>query len=209
MMRNIVLILMLAFMVLLSGCNIVGALLYPIFGGTSKKVDAEYEGLEGKKIAIFMIAGSNIEYEYSMEMRNLPLTAANLIGKHVKDVSFVDANEIWKDKFSNETEWISKPISTLAKQFGAERVIYIEFYDFTIYAENSINLLQGQARATVKIYEIDSDQPDRIVHETRITTEYFSEPRLKNPEQESRVRSGIVAKFADELAKKFYDHKTE
>jgi len=191
----------------LGGCKALGYPLYVLFGMDQKKVKAEYKNLEGKKIGVFVVSRPGIDFEYPQAPMNVALACAYVIGQHVKDVSFVDQEKI-QDFQMEDLNWLSMPSSQLGKKFGADRVIYIDMYEYSIYEENSVNLLRGRISADVRIFETDGG--DDPAYKTQITVR---RPEKYPVAMSNSVIGGLqqqtMLAFAEELAKKFYDHKVK
>ena len=189
------------------GCNLLELPLYAIFGKSSKNVKAEYRGLQGQKVAIVIATGPAVDFEYPYARMNVALASQQLITQDVRKVEFVDQEEI--EKFQQENlDWASVPISDIAKKFGAQRVLYLDLYQFTMYEESSINLLRGQATAAVQVYETDQDNADQAAYRSEISVRYpENNPVAMSDAALQKVQFNTTRNFAEQLARKFYDHK--
>jgi hypothetical protein len=191
----------------IGGCNYLAYPAYVLFGGNEKKVKAAYKNLKGKKIAIFVVSRPAFDFEYPYASMNIGLACAHTISKHVKDVTFVEQDKIQDFQLEN-LDWLSMPVSQIAKRFDAERLIYIDLYEFTMYEQGSITLVRGQVSADVRIYEMDSPAPDNETYKTEI--KILVPPNAPVPASEESlyaINQQSIMTFAEELAKIFYDHK--
>jgi hypothetical protein len=189
------------------GCNWFQLPLYAIFGQTHTNVKAEYTALAGKKIAIVIATGPSTNFDYPQARTNITLAIIQTITKHVKNVQFVDRAEI--EKFQKENlDWGALSMGNIARRFGAQRVLYLDLYQFTMYEPNSINLLRGNIAAAMSVYEADSANPDRQAYHTNVEIVYpENQPvPLSGPAMKS-VQYNAIVLFADQVARKFYDHK--
>jgi len=192
---------------LLGGCNWWEFPAYVLFGKTHEKVKAEYKHLEGKRVAIIIAGLPAIDFEDPYARMDLGLASAELIRQEVKKVQFVEQEKI--ERFQQENlDWISMPMSEIGNKFGADRILYIELMQFTTVEPESINLVRGRVWSQVSIYEVDSPQPNVPVCETEIQIVYPEQGPLPMSDTALlETRQGIIVLYAQELSRKFHDHK--
>ena len=204
-MRKFNCVVLLAAAMLLGGCNILEWPLYVLFGQSTSKVKAEYTGLKNQRIAIIVATGPGINFEYPYARTNVALASAQVISKHVKKAQFVDQDKIEAFQMEN-LSWATLPVETIALKFNATRILYLDLYHFTMHEENSVHLLRGQIRSSARIYEIDGD--GKVVYQTEISVKWPKHgPRPMSEATLARLQMETIVKFAERLARKFYDHK--
>ena len=193
----------------LSGCNLLTYPVYILFGQTKQSVKAEYRGLTGKKIAIVVAGQPAIEFEQPYARMDLALVSAQAVSDHVKDVTFSDQDRI--DRFQRESlDWYSVEISEIARKFDAEVVLYIDLIQFTTAEIDSINLLRGRIWGQVSVYDMSAANPDSPEYETEVQVIYPEQMPLPISDSASiAVRQNTLLMFAEELDRKFYEHKKE
>ena len=203
-MRKLVLLLVLMFV---AGCNLLEHPLYVLFGQTSKKVKAEYAGLRGKKTVIFVATGPGVDFEYPGARMNLALATADVLSQHVKDAEFVDARMV--DTFQREDlDWLSLPMAELGEKFSADLVLYLDMIEFTLAEPESINLLRAYVTADIRVYEMDSANPNKPNYQTEISITYPEQgPLPMSDVAMQRVMYRSIGLFAEELSYVFYDHR--
>jgi len=191
----------------LSGCNILAYPAYVLFGQSEKKVKAEYTGLEKQTTLIFVVTNPAIDFEYPYTGLNITLASADRIAKQVEDTRFADPEAV--DKYQREKiDWLSFPIAEIGQHFQASRVLYIDMVQFTMREEDSLNLLRAHIAADIRMYEIDSLTSDEPAYQTDLEVLYPKlGPSLFSDEAHAMIYQQSIALFAEELAKKFYDHK--
>ncbi len=204
MFRTIILILTALCM---TGCNILAYPAYVLFGQPDKKVKAEYTGLEKQTTVIFVVTNPAIDFEYPYTGLNIALATADRIKKNVKTAQFVDPESV--DNYQREKiDWLSIPISEIGQHFQAARVLYIDLVQFTMREEDSINLLRANIAADIRVYEMDSATPNEPAFQTDVEVVYPKlGPSLFSDEAHAMIYQESIALFAEDLAKKFYDHK--
>jgi len=207
-MRKISLLsLALALIFSVSGCNYLTWPVYVLFGQSNKKVKAEYPGLKNQKTALIVATTPAVDFEYPYIRNDLALGITNVLSQHIKGIKFIPQEKI--DAFISENlDWVSLPISQIAARFDAQRILYLDLYEFTLREPESVNLLRGRISAAVRVYEIDSPQPDQPVYQTELSNVYpESGPTFYSDTALMMVRQRTLPPFVDQLARKFYDHK--
>jgi hypothetical protein len=192
-----------------AGCGLADFSAYALFGGHKYKVEAEYHGLEGQTIAVIVAGQPGLEFDYPFARANLHMALVQQLGKHVKDSKFVNYNEI--EELQNDTlRWISTSMFDMGQAIQADRILYVDLILYTLTADNSVNLLQGQVVADVRVYEIDGPQPEKAVYETEMEIAYpEGAPRLRSGSAERTIELRTIAHFTAALTEKFYDHRKE
>ncbi len=200
-------LILLPVMLWLCGCNMLEWPAYVLFGKKNETVQAEYTGLKGKKTAILVSSGPGINYEYPYARTNIALAVAQMTEKHVKKVEFIEQEKVETYQLEN-LDWVARPKTSVAAELDAERIIYLDLYQYTMTEPGSVNLLQGQIRAGVSIYAADAEKPNLPVYTTEVGVswpEHGAEPA--GGEALSRIQLQSIVRFADALSKKFYDHQ--
>ena len=193
--------------VFLGGCNVLEYPIFILFGAKSKKVKAEYTELAGKNIAIMIAGRPAIDFEYPYARLDLGLAAAQSIGQHVKGTSFVDQEKI--NTYQREDiDWYSLPISEIGKKFDSERIVYLDVLQFSMTEINSVNLLRARIDAELRVYDMESVEPDIDVYASEISIVYPEHaPRAMSESARMEIQRQSILLFAETLAQKFYDHK--
>lgn len=190
-----------------SGCGIIDYTSYVLFGSSESKVKARYEGLANKKVLILLNTQAGIEYSYPQTRINLILACQKILNANIETISFCD-HEAVENFIMRELDWISMPTSTLAKRFGAERVVYVDLYKFTLQDSDSIGIYQGQVSCDVKIYETESQSPNKPVKNFSFNLKYpENHPVAATPENKYLVLEGTIKQTSYEICKNFFDYK--
>ena len=96
----------------------------------------------------------------------------------------------------------------IAAKFDAQRILYLDLIQFASRETDSVNLLRGRIWAQVRVYEIDSADPEKVAYETEVQVIYPEQaPTPISDNARIAVRQGSINLFAQELARKFYTHK--
>ncbi len=202
-------VVILAAILMLSGCNALQYPAYVLFGGSKVKVKAEYEGLTGQSTALMLISRPGIDFEFPLAKIELALAANSLLAAKIEGCTLVDQQKV-DDIQQTNLDWMSMPFSQLGDKLQANRIVYVDLIQFTMNETDGSGLLRGRLVAAVSVYEIDGKSPDGPVYETEIavTLPKYGPTFMNNGTLEKFYRM-VIDKFALELARKFYDHKVK
>lgn len=192
---------------MVGGCNLLEFPTYVLFGQSEKKVEAEYEGLRGKHTAIVITTNPGVAFAYPGATYNLALASAYMMKEHVKGVTFVEQEQI--DRFQREDlNWSRISMGELGERFGAERIVYMDLVTFTLQEPQSVNLLRGRVIADVRVYEMEAERTEEPAYQTEIAVTYpEANPVPVAGGSTAQIQRQTILRFADTLAKRFYDHK--
>ncbi len=198
-------------MLLSSGCNLVTYPLYALNAGRTRKVSAEYKGLSGKKVCVWVWADESLLFNYPSIRLDIASHARYFIMQSIKDIRFVKPSTVanyQRSQYGAET----MPIVSVGKHFGADVVLFIQVMDFRTRPPTSPSLFQGFLNAHCSLYDCTGNLP--IQSEKRklwsgIIQIVYPERRLMDISQTNdlAMRSTLLKLFGDKLAKKFYDHQ--
>jgi hypothetical protein len=189
-----------------SGMRYLGYLAAPEPG--SKKVPAEFTGLEGRRVAIVIFADQRVQYENPQARLTLGSVVRAKMNEHLKNVSVVDPAKVVRYQDEN-AHWETLDKAELAKQFGADFVLYITLVEYSTREIGSIDLYRGRITAQCGLYEAGkSDEEGRVWSCDRIAVVYPEAAPVGVPGESGRsVREAAERLWADALVKKFYEHK--
>ncbi|MBN1845898.1 MAG: hypothetical protein JW810_09460 [Sedimentisphaerales bacterium] len=190
-----------------AGCNWLEYPFFLLFGQTHENVKAEYTALADTRVAIVVAGLPAIEFEYPYARTDLALAAASVIRSKVDNVQFVEPETV--EQFQRENlDWIGMPMADIARRFDVQRILYLELMQFATLEPESVNLVRGRIWTQASVYETDSDRPNLPAYETEIQVVYPEQaPLPMSDSTRQAVRQQMVLMYADELAKRFYDHK--
>lgn len=198
---------------LCQGCGLVGY----VAATVPKSVDAQYSGLAKQKIAIMVWADRGVRIDYP----NLQLDLANAVQADL--IAKTDESSLSKAEFPWEARSVlrfqrehpeleARSITEWAHRIsGITRVIYVEVPDFSTRSGTAVQLLKGGLTANVKVLEVGSTGPSKIVYEKQNIQVYYP-PKSKEGVvdiAENIIYRGTINGAALELAQLFYPHVIE
>lgn len=137
------------------GCIGVGAhLLYWMQGN---RIDPEYEGLEGKRVAVVVMSDA-APYGPDVSTQILAQTVRRQLATQIKKIDLVSRNEI--ETWTDTNNWDQIDYMEIGKGVNADLVIAIELAGYNI--QQSAALYRGSTRYSVQVYDLKNANDPRI-----------------------------------------------
>ncbi len=173
-----------------------------------KTVPAEFSDLDGHRVVIVIFADQRVQYEHPRARLTLAAAIRAEMKERLKGVSVTDPAKVWQYQ-NDHAAWEMVERSELAKQFGADYVLYVALLEYATREVGSVNLYRGRITAECSLYQAGmSDQEGRVWHCDRLAVVYPESGPSGIPDETDRtVRQEAERLLADALVKKFYDHK--
>ena len=183
-------------LLLTTGCSMLPALAWVIH---PEDVPAEFEGLNGKRVAVICRATS-LEYAHPTVSRELGVRVAALLQKHGRKIQVVDERELadWVDKH----DW--HDYQEVGRALKADYVVGMDLERFEL--SRGSTLLQGQADVRLAVYDVKNNaktwEPAR-----QLSVKYPpNSPYAAADRQEDDFRRQFLGVLADRVARHFYDY---
>lgn len=198
-------------LLLATGCN----LLLPaaFVGDHRKKVLAEFDKLPRTRTAVLVWARAETRFDYPQIQFELSSYITEMLGAKLNEgesrLDLVDPRDI-ADFLQREPSAANSP-SKVGKQFNADYVVFVELSRFQIRDADSPQLLRPRVEAAVSVHDIRAN-PDRTSRYelTPVTTTYDDgRPVLLTGTNAQGVRVETYRIFAEQVARKFYDHTVD
>ncbi len=182
------------------GCRTVLTTAAYLIKGTN--VDADYDGLKDKKVAIVCRPVTNLTYRNPSVAKELAREVGILLRENVPKIKVIDQRKVteWADQ--RDSDWTE--FTEVGEALEADMVVGIELQEFTIYRGQT--LYQGKANVTVSIYDC-TDGGQAVFEKTLPQSLYppnIGIPTSERPEAE--FRREFVRVLADQIARHFYAH---
>lgn len=188
--------------------------------------DHQYTGLAGQSIAVMVWTDWQTRTEYSriqLDLARATQTRLEQIyvkGDPKKDEKKADAkkeespavefiNPASVVRFQRERpETEGQPIVKIAPRLGVTRVVYVEVENLDAHAPQSIMLLKGSAKATLRVVEVAPDGTATVAfEESGISVNYPpNAPEGVIPDDKRTVRTiyeGTIARLAEAIGVRF------
>jgi hypothetical protein len=162
-------------------------------------VDAEFEGLKGKRVAVICRATS-LEYAHPTVSRDLAVRVAALLQEKLRKVEIVDERELadWVDKH----DW--DDYREVGRALKADMVVGIDLERFEL--SRGSTLLQGQADVRLAVYDVKEGA--KVWEPSRLVSVKFppNSPYAAADRQEDDFRRQFLGVLAERVARHFYEY---
>lgn len=195
-----------------SGC-VVGAFI----GGMAESyrrtstyaVAADYEGLQDKSYAVAVygdrvLQGANptllprLTNRISLRLADPALTGAS---------GFVPAQSVLEVQFSHP-DWAGWSYERLAEEFGVQRLIVVEIYEYRLNEPGNAYLWDGLIAAKVGVVEADGPIPNEFSYSKDIQVRFPNETGMGPTDfNRQQVQAGLEQRFVDRVTWLFFEHQ--
>jgi len=194
-----------------SGCTFIGGAMESYRETSTRSIEAEYLGLEGKTFAVVVTAERSIQadhpslVDYLTGQMTTRLAASNNLPRAG---GFVPAGQVLKYIYSNPG-WTAKPYSDVAKDLGGvERLVVIEVVEFRLHDPGNQYLWEGLAGGTISVIETDSVLADDVSFQKAVTVD-FPDKQGFGPNELTgmTVRTELARRMLDRASWLFFTHE--
>jgi len=182
-------------------------------GEHRKKISAEFDKLAGKRVAVLVWTEPATLFDYRFARIELATYVSDKLRTELqqrqKATQVVDARDV-EDFLQRNVDAQVDPYA-VGRKFEADYVIYLEVLKFQMRNPREPQFLTGRIDASVTVHDIraDPDQlrryelsPVRCIHPE-------GSPVLLSRTNAPLVREATYRKFAEQVARKFYEHTVE
>jgi hypothetical protein len=193
-------------MLLVGGC---GRLSYFFWPFQTKTIPAEFEGLKDHTVAVVIFASETTQYEYPWAVMNLSAMISSNIVANVEGAKAISPQKISAYQRKN-LHWMEMDKTKLCKALKADYVLYVSLIEFSTAEKGYIDTLRGTVNGEISIYDGSKREDDaRIWISDNLIVKFPEVAIMRTARNEAGIRSGVLRKFSDELAKKFYTYKVD
>jgi hypothetical protein len=163
-------------------------------------VDAEYEGLEKKRVVVVCRPVADLTFSSPTVDRKLAQEIGRLLQQNVKKIQVVPQRDV--GEWADENLW--NDYVEVGQALNADIVVGIDLYDFSILLDQT--LYQGKANAAVRVFDcktggdplFERDLP-QLVYPPNVGIPTSDRP-------ESAFRREYIHALADQIGRYFYEH---
>jgi len=174
----------------------------------TKEVEAEHH-LESERLVIVPYAGTDVLFTYPTVPIEISQALVNEVGKNLGDRVETIVHPVQVVRWQESTlDWPNMSLVEIGRHFQADTVLYVELERYTMVEERSANLFRGRAKARVQVVKVESEH--NPVYSTTVETVVPEDRPVSVLETGERlIRQATNRLFAEEVVRKFYDHKVE
>jgi len=194
-----------------AACNLLTPFIF--LGEHKKKILPEFDKLAGHKVAVLVWTDPATLFDYPHARFELATYIADKLyaetSQRKLNVDVVDSRDV-EDFIQQRPDGQNDP-AAVARKFEADFVIYLEVVRFQVRDPSQPQFLQGRIDASVAVFDVRSDRRMGQRFElTPVQTIYPDKaPILMSATNSSVVRETTYRKFAEEVARKFYEYSVD
>ncbi len=163
-------------------------------------VKAEFEGLEGKRVAVVTLTDSS-QYSDDVSARMLSRRVSEILQTKIKNIELVREDEVqqWRDTKG----WDAIEFIDIGRGVKAEKVVAIEMTNLKL--RDGATLYRGRAEVTTTVYDVESR-----TEEFRRHLEEFTYPetagQYTSETTEAKFRALYLSVLAARIARFFHSY---
>jgi hypothetical protein len=195
----------------LPGCGIVGAVggvIENVRRESTRTVEPEYTGIEGKSYAVLVTADRGIQADHPGLLEHL----TNRIDERLRQFAKAGGRVPPEDTLrwlSDNPRWPAMPRARLAEALGKpDRLILVELTEYRLNDPGNQYLWDGVAAGTVTVFETDGTRAERPAFRKAIEVKFpGKEGYGPNDLTTEQVTSALALRFIDRSSWLFYTHE--
>lgn len=200
-----------AALLLLAGCNLLTPLVF--VGDHKKRIPAEFDKLGGSRVAVAVWLDQAVLFDYPHARFELATYIGDKLnaelGQRKQAIEVVDPRDVEDFVQKNYSARVDPDL--IGRKFNADYVIYVEVVRFQFRDPRHPQLLRGQIDSSVAVHHVKAS-PDRSrrFELAPVQCVYPDKgPVTMSATNSPLIREATYRKFAEEVARKFYEHTVE
>ena len=203
-------LMLLAAALALSGCQAVGFVAQGVEEvAPPPRVEAEYKGLKGQRVAVLVDADLGIMFEHPQAQVEVCQALSERLAAKVPNVTVRQAQDVIA--FQNENiYWNTATYSELADRLNVNRLVLVELTEYRLHEPGNVNIWQGAMQGRIAVAETDGQTPDDRDYATMISAKYPPDKPLGAIDADQQViRKATLDIFTRRAVNKFHEHTEE
>ena len=199
-MRRLAAVLVVVLVLPASGC--IGLLAQMAYWSGSGDKPAEYEGLEGKRVAVICVSESS-SFGLGTDSLYLSCAVGSLLKQNIKEVTLVRSDEIadWIDRH----DWNEMDFAEVGRGVEADMVVAIELSAFSLYEGQT--LFRGRADVRVRVLDLKAGGGEVFSRRMAEITFPSNAAYPTTDSSENKFRVAFLQVLAERVAQLFYPHE--
>jgi hypothetical protein len=205
-----------AAMVLIAGCaavNLASGMAQNAEYQKKLRIPAAYDRLAGKEVAVLVNTNMTMMYEHPYLAERIALGVASGIQQHDQDlipgVKVIDPQKTLRWQYSTPG-WTMLSYADVANTLGAERVIFVDVYEYRLNPPGNRYEWEGVCAARVRIIEAAPDALDPETPRAEFDVIAHYPLNLMLPAEAANgqaIEAGLLIAFIQKTAWLFYEHE--
>ena len=196
---------------MLGACNLLTPLAF--FGEHKKKVAPEFDKLADQRVAILVWTDAATLFDYPFARFEIATYVGDKLTVEMAQRQLgtvvVDPRDV--DDFLQRNLDAQIDPRAVGQEFDADYVVYVEVLKFQVRSPEEPQFLRGLISASVSVHDLraDPDQPQRYELAPVDCAYPEGQPVLFTATNSPLVREALYRKFAEQVARKFYEHTVD
>lgn len=192
-------------------CNLLTPLVF--VGEHKKKIAPEFDKLANSRTAVHVWTDAATLFNYPHVRFELATYIGDKLAVEMAQrelgTAVVDPRDV-EDFLQKDIDAQIDP-QAVGREFDADYVIYLEVLEFQIRNPEEPQFLRGRISASVSVRDMKADPDEPARYELApITCEHpEGPPIIFNANNSPLIREALYRKFAEQVARKFYEHTVE
>ncbi len=201
----------LALLPMLASCNLLTPL--AVMSVQRKRIPPEFDKLAGTRVAVHVWTDPSTLFDYPYARMELATYLGDKLhaemGQRNQAVQVVDPRDV-EDFLQKNPDARIDP-TAVGRRFEANYVIYVEVASFQIRDPGEPQFLRGRINASVSVQDVAAKARDARRYELTPVEAVYPEdqPVLINATNSPLVREATYRKFAEMVARKFYEYTVD
>lgn len=209
--RGLSVALLAAAFIALGGCNIVGYVSQGVAGDGKRTydVDAEYTGLEGKRVAVIVAADEMTLFAQPGLQGRVCRAVTAQLGSDIVGIQLTTPEKVTKFQFDN-TYWNTLTYGDLLKRLDVDRLVYIDLSEYSTHEPGNKNVWQGTILGSVSVAAADAVNPNDLVYTNRVSATFPEDARIGVLDaNDDAIQTGMLRTFSQRVSALFHDTKVK
>jgi hypothetical protein len=197
---------------LATGCSagaFIGGMAESYRRNSTRTVEAEYRGLEGKNFAVLVTAPAVVQAEFPqlVDRVTTEITARLAENNQANASGFVPPDRVINWMY-NRPNWVARPLGDIAKELGVQRIIYVDITEYRLNDTGNSYLWDGIAAATISVVEADGVLKDDFAFNKAISVKFPDQGGFtQNDIPRAGVNTELTRRLTERSAWLFYTHE--
>lgn len=196
-----------AFALVASGCQVAGGIADAYEREKIVTVQAEYDGLAGKRVVVLYDTSMDIRYDFPNAVPLLTDYLSMWIAAHCMDSEVLPTRDVMLFQDANPG-WPSMDYADIAQFLNAERLVIIDLIEYRLMEPGNSYLWDGYIVADIGVIEADGPDPSSFVYQKRMASRFPTVDGVTREQvPQATIEDGLQIDFSRKTARLFYTYE--
>lgn len=173
---------------------------------STRKVPAEYLGVQGKSFAVVVSADRVLLTEHANLVPYFIANVSERLRQFAGASGYVPPGTMM-EYLTNNPRWSAIPYGEICEELEVDRLIVVEITEFRLHEPGNRYLWEGLAQAQVGVVEADGYSPDDFAFRRTLTVRFPDKKGYTPNDMDQRlVDSALRLRLVDRVSWLFYEH---